>query len=323
MKLLQALFPVLLGCALDLLIGDPHALPHPVRLIGRLIAGGEALLRRIFPKTPRGEIAAGGVLASVVLAVCWCVPALLLAGAAHVHPWLRIALESVFCCQILAARSLRDESMRVYRSLAAGDLQGARKWLSYIVGRDTAQLDEAHVARAAVETVAENTSDGVVAPLFFLMLGGAPLGFLYKGVNTMDSMLGYKNERYLYFGRIPARLDDVFNFLPAILSAWMMILASLILRMDAKNALRIYRRDHRNHASPNSARTESVCAGALGLQLGGDASYFGVMHHKKTIGDPLRAVEPEDIRRANRLMFGTALCALALLCACRWGVWLL
>lgn len=216
------------------------------------------------------------------------------------------------CWQILAVKSLRTESMKVHAALSAGDTEGARRAVSMIVGRDTARLDRAGIARAAVETVAENTSDGVVAPMVFLAIGGAPLGFFYKAVNTMDSMLGYIEPPYRDFGFVPAKMDDVMNYLPARLSALLMLAAGTLLGMDAKNGWRIFRRDRYNHASPNSAQTESVCAGLLGLRLAGDAWYHGALHKKPYIGDPLREVEPEDIPRACRLLYGTAFLSLAL-----------
>ncbi|HIV18045.1 MAG TPA: cobalamin biosynthesis protein CobD [Candidatus Merdivicinus intestinigallinarum] len=321
---MEILLMAVLGFGLDLILGDPHWLYHPVRLIGLGISGGEKLLRKIFPKTPKGELAAGAVLAVCIPLLSFAVPFLLLWLAGLVHPWLRIALGAIFCYQILATKSLRDESMRVSKELDKGDLQGARKYLSWIVGRDTERLEEPGIVKAAVETVAENASDGVIAPLFYMMIGGPALGFLYKGVNTLDSMVGYKNDKYLYFGRVSAKVDDVFNFIPAILSAWLMIAASAILPgFDAKNAARIYKRDHKNHASPNSARTESVCAGALRVQLAGDAYYFGKLVKKPTIGDDLRPIERADVRRANRLMYMTAVLALVVFGAVRLGVCLL
>ena len=213
---------------------------------------------------------------------------------------------AVMCYYLLAARSLRDESMKVCDSLRKGDIQEARRNVSMIVGRDTAGLDGEGIAKAAVETVAENTSDGVIAPLFYLFLGGPVLGWMYKAVNTMDSMVGYRNEKYLYFGRAAARLDDLANLIPARLSALLMIGASFLLGMDGKGAARIWLRDRRNHKSPNSAQTEAVCAGALGVRLAGPAWYFGRRFEKPFIGDEKRKVEWEDIKRANRLMYGTA-----------------
>ena len=300
-----SLFALCIGFCIDLLIGDPHGLPHPVAAIGHLISLLERLFRRLFPKTPGGERAAGACIWILTALIAAALPALLLWGCARVSVWLRLAVESVMCGQILAAKSLRDESMKVYAALKHGSLDEARQAVSMIVGRDVARLDARGVMRAAVETVAENTSDGVIAPMLFLAIGGAPLGFFYKAVNTMDSMLGYKNETYLYFGRIPAKMDDLFNYIPARLTAWFMVLASFLTGLNGKNAWKIYRRDCRKHASPNSAQSEAVCAGALDVQLAGDAVYFGKIHKKEFIGDPFRKIEAEDIPRAGRLMYVT------------------
>lgn len=302
---------LLTGYVLDLIFGDPRQIYHPIRIIGNLIAVLEKGIRKVFPKTSRGELAGGTVLVVLVVLICTAVPAALLGLAAWIHPVVYWLLASFWCWQILATKSLKTESMKVYAPLKEGDLPAARRAVAMIVGRDTERLTEEGVAKAAVETIAENTSDGIVAPLIFLALGGPALGFFYKAVNTMDSMVGYKNERYLYFGRTAARLDDVLNFLPSRISAWLMILAAAFLGMDGKNAKRIYLRDRRNHASPNSAQTEAVMAGALRVQLAGDAWYFGELYKKPTIGDPFRAVEPEDIVRANRLMYLTSALALA------------
>lgn len=309
-----SLWALLLGFALDLLFGDPPWLPHPVRLIGWLIAETETFLRGHCGKNERALRRAGVATVLVVLVLSTAVPVLILWVAGAVSPYLRIALETLMCYQILATRALKDESMKVHAQLCKEDLPAARAAVDMIVGRDTAELSAAQVAKAAVETVAENTSDGVVAPLLFLAIGGAPLGFCYKAVNTMDSMLGYKNDVYLHFGRFAARLDDFVNYIPARLSAWFMVAAAFLLRFDGGAAWRIFLRDRYNHASPNSAQTESVCAGALSIQLAGDASYFGVVHHKPTIGDDIRPVENGDIISANRLMYGAAVLAL-LVCA--------
>ncbi len=310
-----SLFALILGACIDLIVGDPHSLPHPVVAIGKLISLLERLFRRLCPKTKGGEITAGALIWILTAAISAAVPALLLWGAHWLSPWLRLALESVMCWQILAARSLRDESMKVYTALKTGTLEQARYAVSMIVGRDTARLTEQDVARAAVETVAENTSDGVIAPLLFLALGGAPLGFFYKAVNTMDSMLGYVEPPYKNIGCIPAKLDDVFNFLPARLSAFLMLAAGALLGLDVKNGWRIFRRDRYQHASPNSAQTESVCAGLLGLRLAGDAWYHGVLHKKPYIGDEVRQIEYEDIPRTCRLMYAAAALGLVLFAA--------
>ena len=318
-----SLWALVIGFGMDLVLGDPRGFPHPVVAIGRLISALEKLLRRVFPATRTGERLAGGVLWVLTVSASAAVPALLLRLCRYVSPWLGLAAESVMCWQILAVRSLRTESMKVYRALAAGDTEGARYAVSMIVGRDTARLDRAGIARAAVETVAENTSDGVVAPMIFLAIGGAPLGFFYKAVNTMDSMLGYVEPPYRDIGLVPAKMDDVMNYLPARLSALLMLAAGALLGMDGKNGWRIFRRDRYNHASPNSAQTESVCAGLLGLRLAGDAWYHGVLHKKPYIGDPVREVEPEDIRRACRLLYGTAALALVACVLGRWAVMML
>ena len=307
-----SLFALLFGFGIDLLVGDPHGIPHPVVGIGKLISFLEKGLRRLFPKTDGGEIAAGGVLWVLVVVICTALPAGILFLCHRISPWLRLVTESIMCWQILATKSLKDESMKVYMALESGDLEESRHAVSMIVGRDTARLDDAGVTRAAVETVAENTSDGVVAPMLFLALGGAPLGFFYKAVNTMDSMLGYVEPPYKNIGLVPAKMDDAANFLPARLSALLMIAAGFLLGLDAKNGWRIFRRDRFNHASPNSAQTESVCAGLLGVRLAGDAWYHGVLHRKQYIGDGNREITHRDILLACRLLYLTAFLTLLL-----------
>ena len=315
--MMWSLAALVIGFCIDLLVGDPHSFPHPVVLIGKCISVLERVLRCVCPKTPSGERAAGAILWGAVVIISTAVPALLLWLCGLVSPWLRLALESVMCWQILAVKSLRDETMKVYDALESGDLAASRRAVSMIVGRDTDRLDDAAVTRAAVETVAENTSDGVVAPLLFLAIGGAPLGFFYKAVNTMDSMLGYVEPPYKDIGLVPAKADDIANYLPARISALLMLAAGGLLRMDVKNGWKIFRRDRYKHASPNSAQTESVCAGLLDVRLAGDAWYHGVLHKKEYIGDALRQIEHEDIPRACRLMYGTTLLALLLGCAVR------
>ncbi|MFV0400036.1 MAG: adenosylcobinamide-phosphate synthase CbiB [Oscillospiraceae bacterium] len=317
---MYTLLAILAGVLLDLCFGDPHWLPHPVVGMGKLINLLEKLLRRLFPKSEKGELAAGTVMAAVLPLFCFGLSVLILWLLGLVHPLLRFAVESFCCYQILAAKSLRDESMAVFRELKRGDLAAARTGVSRIVGRDTAGLDEAGVTKAAVETVAENTGDGVVAPLLFLAIGGAPLGFLYKAVNTMDSMVGYKNESYLYFGRAAAKLDDVLNWLPARLAGLLMVLGAFLCGEDGRGAWRIFRRDRLSHSSPNSAQTEAACAGALGIQLGGPSAYFGKMVEKPTIGDDTRPAVRSDIRRANRLMFAAAALSLVLFTGIRLAV---
>ena len=279
------------GFLLDCLLGDPHNPWHPICLIGYLISFLKKKIRKLFPKQPKGEFYGGLVMAVLVLFISTAVPIVLLKAAKWIHPYLALVLEIIMCYQLLAARSLRDESMKVYHALHQHDIEGARKAVSMIVGRDTQRLDAAGIAKAAVETVAENASDGVIAPMIFIAIGGVPLGFFYKAVNTMDSMVGYKNEKYLYFGRAAAKLDDVMNYVPSRISGLLMVASAALTGGDAKRAWHIFCRDRYNHASPNSAQTEAACAGALGLQLAGDAWYFGERYHKPTIGDAVREIE--------------------------------
>ena len=307
------------GFVLDLLIGDPHFIPHPVRLIGSLISFLDKRLN-CDVKYNSSENEAnltkykrGVLLAFTVIFATFAVSVIILVAAYSINLYAGVIAEAVMTWQILATKCLRVESMRVYDALSTDGVDAGRRAVSMIVGRDTSVLDESGVTRAAVETVAENTSDGVIAPMLYTAIGGPVLGFVYKAVNTMDSMLGYKNDKYMYFGRFAARLDDVINFIPARISAYLMIIAAFIggRQFDGRNAYRIFKRDRFNHASPNSAQTESVCAGALRVQLAGDAVYFGKLVKKKYIGDGLREIEYEDIKRANRLMYITAfLCEL-------------
>lgn len=307
------------GFVFDLLIGDPHFIPHPVRLIGSLISfldkrlNCDARYNSSEKKLNLTKYKRGVLLAFTVIFATFAVSVIILVAAYSINLYAGVIVEAVMTWQILATKCLRVESMRVYDALRTDGVEAGRRAVSMIVGRDTSVLDEAGVTRAAVETVAENTSDGVIAPMLYTAIGGPVLGFVYKAVNTMDSMLGYKNDKYMYFGRFAARLDDVVNFIPARISAYLMIIAAFIggRQFDGKNAYRIFKRDRFNHASPNSAQTESVCAGALRVQLAGDAVYFGKLVKKKYIGDGLREIEYEDIKRANRLMYITAfLCEL-------------
>ena len=308
-----------LGFIMDLLFGDPYWLPHPIRLIGNLIAQAEKLFYKDGKRDQKKEYRGGCMTVLTVLLVTGIVTCIILFAAYRLHPLLGAGVEMIMTYQILAIKSLKDESMKVYDRLKHETLEDARHAVSMIVGRDTQNLTEEGVVKAAVETVAENTSDGVIAPMLYTALGGPVLGFLYKAVNTMDSMIGYKNDRYLYFGRAAAKLDDVVNFVPARISACLMVAATTFLKDgNPRRAWKIYRRDSRKHASPNSAQTESVCAGALGIQLAGDASYFGKIVKKPYIGDPVRKVETEDIKRTNRLMYITVflcegICVLLLL----------
>ena len=313
MNFVIPILPLVIGFMLDALIGDPYSLPHPIRLIGRLISALEKFVRAHFK-----NLTAGGVFLAITVLV-------LSAGTAfgvlflcyRINILLGIAVESVLCYYMTAARCLQKESMKVYLAMSENDTEKARKAVSMIVGRDTDKLDDKGIIRAAVETVAENTSDGVTAPVIYMALFGAVGGSFYKAANTMDSMIGYKNEKYEKLGKFAAKLDDVLNFLPSRLTALVMILSAFILGYDGKNAWKIWRRDRRKHASPNSAQTESVCAGALRVRLAGDAWYFGELHKKEYIGDDIRPIENEDIRRANRLMYTASIIILMIFSALR------
>lgn len=314
------IYACIIGFILDLIVGDPHWIYHPIRLIGKLISSTEKLIRHCFPKTKTGERIGGIVLAIIVMIISTGIPLVLLIICYKTNVYLGIIIEGIFCYQLLATKSLKDESMKVYKALKDKDIEEARYAVSMIVGRDTKSLDEVGITKAAVETVAENTSDGSIASLIAIIIGGAPLGFLYKSINTMDSMIGYKNDKYIDIGRFAAKLDDVVNYIPARFSAYMMILSAYMLGMDGKNAYRIYKRDRYKHASPNSAHTESVCAGALRIRLAGDAYYFGKLHKKEYIGDALREIEIEDIKRANRLLYMCAFLSFVLLIGIKIGV---
>lgn len=297
---------------MDLIFGDPHWLPHPICLIGNMIGFLERNLRKLLAPNPTALLAGGALMVIIVLVVSFAVPYYILQLAEAVSPWLRFGLETIMFYQIFATKCLRDESMKVFTALDNNDLADARVKLSWIVGRDTKNLSAEEVTKGAVETVAENTADGIIAPMLYMFLGGAPLAFLYKGINTMDSMVGYKNDKYLYFGRCAAKLDDLANLIPARIAGLVMIIAAFLVGLNGPGAWKIFWRDRYHHLSPNSAMTESVTAGALNIQLGGDHYYFGKLVHKETIGDDIRPVCPQDIMQANRLLYMTAVVSLIL-----------
>lgn len=309
---MMTLGAIVTGFILDLIFGDPHWLPHPICLIGNLISFLEKQLRKIFGFSNNGLLFGGALMVVIVLVLSFAVPLFILSFAYSVNPWLGFAIETIMCYQIFATKCLRDESVKVYYALSKNDIVDARLKLSWIVGRDTKELNAEEVTKGAVETVAENTADGIIAPMLCVFLGGAPLAFLYKGINTMDSVVGYKNDKYMYFGRCAAKLDDLANLIPARITGMVMILASYFLNLNTKGAWKIFWRDRYNHLSPNSAMTESVTAGALNIQLGGDHYYFGKLVHKDTIGDNIRPVMAEDIVATNNLLYMTAVISLLL-----------
>lgn len=301
--MIETTVAIAVGFIIDLFLGDPYSIPHPVVFIGKLISLCEKAVRKIFPESDRGLFIGGIFICIVVMAVSTVVPAIILYFAGKISIYLRFIIKCIMCWQIIAVKSLKKESMKVYNELENSTIESARKAVSMIVGRDTQSLTDEGVTKAAVETVAENTSDGITAPLFFMLIGGPVLGFLYKSVNTMDSMIGYKNDKYMFLGRAAAKTDDVFNFIPARIGAVVMIISAFILGYDYKNAVKIFKRDRFNHKSPNSAQTESVCAGALDVCLAGDAYYFGKLVKKDTIGDGIKKTEHFDIIRVNRMMY--------------------
>lgn len=292
---------ILLGFILDTIIGDPYKLPHPIRWIGSFISILEKLCRKI-AKSNTMLMILGAILVFIVVFVSGGITLLVLKLASF-NKYAYLIVSSVICYYMLAGKSLKTESMKVYKAFENNDTEGARKAVSMIVGRDTQSLTKEGIIKAAVETVAENSSDGVVAPLIYMLIFGPVGGVVYKAVNTMDSMIGYVDEKYFYIGKFAAKLDDVLNYIPARISGILVIISAFILRYDYKNAFRIFKRDRRKHASPNSAQTESAMAGALGVQLAGDATYFGVVHKKPYIGDKKREIENEDIKRANDIMY--------------------
>ncbi|MCI9079540.1 MAG: cobalamin biosynthesis protein CobD [Lachnospiraceae bacterium] len=299
---ITGLISIIAGYILDLIIGDPYSIPHPVVAIGKLVAFcTDKLLCK--DNTVQEKRRNGLIMVIIVECACAVIPLCILYLVYRLDVAAGIVIESIMCWQILAAKSLKTESTKVEIALEENDIEKARFSVSMIVGRDTTDLDAEGITKAAVETVAENSSDGVIAPLFYMFFGGAVTGFLYKGINTMDSMAGYKNEKYIDFGRAAAKLDDIANFIPARISAFLMVTSAFILGYDAKNAWKIFVRDRYKSTSPNSGQTESVCAGALNIELLGDAYYFGKLVKKPSIGDAIRDIEPYDIHKANNLMY--------------------
>lgn len=303
-----------IGLCLDLVFGDPHWLPHPIRYIGKGIEKVEQWLRKE-DDSPSVQRVKGVLLWVIMVMGTFLIYKMIQRITYGIHFYLGVAVESFVIYQILAIRCLRDETMRVYDALEAEDMQSARKWISYLVTRNTESMTEEEVVKATVETISENIVDGITSPLFFIALGGAPLGMLYKAVNTLDSMVGYKNERYQYFGWFSARMDDVFNYIPARLTGLFIVLIATVFGYDGANAWRILIRDRKNHSSPNSPYSEAPVAGALRIQLGGRATYFGVTKDKPTMGDAIVPIERKHIKATNRLMIQTSMTAVILILA--------
>ncbi|WP_260863469.1 adenosylcobinamide-phosphate synthase CbiB [Citrobacter sp. Marseille-Q6884] len=302
---------------LDFIIGDPQSWPHPVRWIGNFISTVQRVIRRYCHSDSMLRIG-GAVMWVVVVGGTWAVSWGVLALAKSIHPWLGWAVEVWMIFTVLAGRCLANAARDVERPLRANNLAESREKLAWIVGRDTSQLQPLQINRAVVETVAENTVDGIIAPLFFLFLGGAPLAMAYKAVNTLDSMVGYKHEKYRAIGMVSARLDDVANFIPARLSWLLLSVAAFLCRQNGSRALHIGWRDRYNHSSPNCAWSEASVAGALGIRLGGPNDYFGERVEKPWIGDAQRDISVDDISQTIRLMWVASTLALVLFIALRW-----
>ena len=302
----------ILGFLLDLIIGDPQNPIHPIRIIGSLCKATEKFFRKVLKKSLK---IAGLLTWITVVLIVFLFNYFLLKGAYAINNVLGVILSSIMIYFCISTKALKVEGLKVVKYVIQDDIEGARKQLSYIVGRDTKNLDKEAILKAVVETVAENMSDGVIAPLFYAGIGGAPLAFLYKAVNTMDSMFGYKNDKYIEFGYFPAKLDDVFNYIPARLSGYFIVVVSFILGLDYKNSFKIYKRDKNNHSSPNSAHPEAAVAGALNVQLGGPNYYFGKLVEKQTIGDDREKIDINKVNNTNNILYCSAVlgCIMALI----------
>ena len=292
---------------LDLAVGDPRWLPHPVVLMGKFISSGERFLWS--GRTSR-DFVSGMVLSLMLIALAVGATWALVFALTFLPPLIAFPLTAGLASTTLATRGLLDAVTRIETPLRSDNLVKARENLAHIVGRDTSVLNQDKVLRASLESLAENTSDGIVAPLFYLFLGGIPLAMAYKAVNTLDSMIGYRTDRYLYFGKFAARLDDVANFIPARLTALFMVIATFLVRLDAGLALRILWRDHANHLSPNAGYPEAALAGALGIRLGGPSVYFGKEVSKPTMGDDFTPVNIDMLKEARSLCLVTAILSL-------------
>lgn len=299
------LLSLYIGYIIDLIIGDPYSFPHPVKYIGKLIKVVENFVRKT-AKTDRGLKIGGFFLWFVTVGTTFAVTYLVM-RLARFNTIVYVIINSIVIYTTLATKCLKDEAKKIYEVLKTGDLQKSRTQLSYIVGRDTANLDEKEIIRATVETVAENTVDGLIAPLFYAFIGGAPLAMAYKAINTLDSTVGYKNEKYLHIGFASAKIDDIANFIPSRIAVILFTIGNFFLRNDYKNCFKMAIRDRKNHKSPNCAFSEGAVAGALGIQLGGTNVYFGETVYKPTIGDKTREIEVEDIARTNKILYATSL----------------
>jgi len=301
-------FEITAAYVADLILGDPHGYPHPVRLIGRAVQALEPELLHTEDSSMK-QYLLGGILAGLIVVLAATLTWAIIRTAQWIHPVFSFIATIFFAYTTLATRNLYDEVKKVIKTLEQGNLTRARKEVGFLVSRDTDRLDEREVCRALIETISENTSDGIVAPLFYLAIGGPPLAMAYKALNTLDSMVGYKNERYRYFGWASAKADDIANFLPSRITALLFILSSLVLGKKWKGAWRVALKDGRKNMSPNSGYPEAAVSGALGIQLGGEDFYFGVLEKKPLIGEPEKSISLNDVKASLHLMLATSLIA--------------
>lgn len=294
---------ITIGFILDLIIGDPQNPYHPIRFIGALCKKLETFFRERF----KNNLKTAGLLTWIIaVVVVYTITKALLNVIGFISWPLATIAAGIMIYFCISAKALKVEGLKVVSYILKDDIECARKQLSYIVGRDTMNLDKEAILRAVIETIAENMADGVIAPLFYAGIGGAPLAFAYKAVNTMDSMFGYKNEEYMDFGYFPAKLDDVFNYIPARLAAYLTVASAYLLGFHGERSLKIYNRDKYNHSSPNSAHPEAAFAGALGVRLGGANYYFGKLVEKPTIGDNIEEITVDKVNAANKLLYGAS-----------------
>ncbi|KPI47200.1 cobalamin biosynthesis protein CobD [Clostridioides difficile] len=295
---------IYIGYVADLIVGDPYSFPHPVRFIGKLINFTQGIIRKVF-KSDKQLKFGGFILWFITVGITYLITYAIVKLFSF-SGLLSVVVNGFIIYTTLATKCLKDEALKIYNVLKTGDIEKSRTQLSYIVGRDTTTLSESEIIRATVETVAENTVDGIIAPMFYAFIGGAPLAMVYKAINTLDSTVGYKNEKYKDIGFASAKIDDVANYIPARISVVLMTIGSFFLRYNYRNCFKISIRDRKNHKSPNCAFSEGAVSGALGIQLGGTNVYFGEKVYKPTIGDKLREIDKEDIIKTNKIMYASS-----------------
>ena len=318
MNKLTLVIKIWIAYVLDLIFGDPQNIIHPVQIIGKMINIGEkSLLEKKYKSDRKYKFFAGMILNITVISLTYGITYLI--RRTSENSIILTVAEIYLMYTVFSINSLAREGNRVYNILKEGNIEKARKDLSYLVSRDTGTMDEKMIIRSTMETISENTVDGIVAPMMYMFLGGLPLSMTYKAINTFDSMVGYKNEKYMDFGKFSAKLDDVANFIPARVTVILIVISAMILGYDYKNSLKIFIRDRKNHSSPNSGHAEAGVAGALGVQFGGRVSYFGKEVDKPVIGDKIKNFELEDIKKNIKIMYATSFLSLVLFSVMFWG----